>query len=321
MFIFTIVVFSALYFLCDAEETKNNSRLTTPAVGTNGTLGLGFCADSGSCSVGGVEGACVSISGGCCSGTVTSGLCPGSSDIKCCTSNPCSTPYGSGTCKQTSACGGTSVPGYCSGPSDVQCCVGSAPSSCILGEQKGGNCDESTITRGLSNQIIAELNSMGYYFRSLNPSDVHCSNPCTLQSCAADSLESAARSVNDFITINSAFRSSAEQYLLYNWYLTGNCGITLAASPGSSNHEGGRAIDTSNYNYWSGTLSNYGWVHSYPSSDPVHFDYTGCANIASQNLQAFQRLYNRHNSNKISEDGVYGPQTANALYNSPCNGW
>lgn len=63
---------------------------------------------------------CVSISAGCCSGTVTSNLCPGSSDIKCCTNNPCSTPSGSGTCKQTSACSGTSVPGYCTGPSDLQ---------------------------------------------------------------------------------------------------------------------------------------------------------------------------------------------------------
>ncbi len=70
----------------------------------------------------------MSISAGCCSGTVTSGLCPGSSDIKCCTNNPCSTPFGTGTCKQTSACKDSSVPGYCSGPSDIQCCVAGAPS-------------------------------------------------------------------------------------------------------------------------------------------------------------------------------------------------
>ena len=42
-----------------------------------------LCSYEASCNVGGVEGACVSISAGCCSGTVTSGLCPGSSDIKC----------------------------------------------------------------------------------------------------------------------------------------------------------------------------------------------------------------------------------------------
>ena len=287
------------------------------AYGGNSTLGL--CSYEATCSVGGIEGVCVSISAGCCSGTVTSGLCPGSSDIKCCTSNKCSTPSGSGTCKQKSACSGTSVAGYCSGPSDLQCCVGGS-SSCILGTY--GGCDSSGVSAGITNQIVAELNSMGYYFRNLNPTWVHCNGPCTLQDGAANSLEKAAQSKNDYITINSAFRSSAEQYLLYNMYQRGTCGITLAAAPGSSNHEGGKAIDTSNYNYWAGTLAAYGWVHSYPSSDPVHFDYSGCADLASQNLLAFQRLWNRYNPNsKIAEDGIYGSETANALYHTPCSGW
>ena len=96
---------------------------------------------------------------------------------------------------------------------------------------------------------------MGYTFRSLDPNWVHCSSPCSLPASAADSLESAAKSFNDFITINSAFCFSAEKYLLYMWYLQDICCITLAASPGSSNHEGGRAIDTSNYNYWLSNLS------------------------------------------------------------------
>jgi hypothetical protein len=91
--------------------------------------------------------------------------------------------------------------------------------------------------------------------------------------------------------------------------------------PGTSNHEGGRAIDTSYYNYWAGYLANYGWKHSYPSNDPVHFDYLAAADLARENLRAFQRLYNRHNGNKLVEDGIYGPATANALYNSPCGGW
>jgi len=58
----------------------------------------------------------------------------------------------------------------------------------------------------------------------------------------------------------------------------------LAALPGKSNHEGGNAIDTSNYNYWLTTLQAYGWVHSYPSSDPVHFDSNKVSNLASINL-------------------------------------
>jgi hypothetical protein len=90
------------------------------------------CSYSATCTVSGYEGVCVSVSAGCCSGTVTSNLCPGSSDIKCCTQPKCSTPSGSGTCMQTSKCGssgGKSVSGYCTGPSDLQCCVKGGSSS------------------------------------------------------------------------------------------------------------------------------------------------------------------------------------------------
>ena len=110
--------------------------------------------------------------------------------------------------------------------------------------------------------------------------------------------------------------------MLYEWGAKGICGIGLVATPGTSNHEGGRAIDTSNYSYWLTTLTNYGFTHSYPSSDPVHFDYLGSADLAQQNLIAFQKLYNINNPlNKIAEDGIYGPSTATALYNAPCNGY
>ncbi len=104
---------------------------------------LGGCSYSATCTVNGIEGVCVSTSSGCCSGTVrtacknsfipcmifytisvkgvsysifsppqmTSNLCPGSSDIKCCTLNKCFTPYGNGVCEQTSKCSGKSYAG------------------------------------------------------------------------------------------------------------------------------------------------------------------------------------------------------------------
>lgn len=220
----------------------------------------------------------------------------------------------------TSQCGGTSVSGYCAGPSDIQCCVG-GNNGCILGTQNG--CDGS-VANGVTNQIIGVLESMGYTFKEMDSNWIHCSGGCLnkLQSAAADSLAAAAAATGDYITLNSAFRSSAEQYMLYQWYLKGMCYISLAAAPGSSNHEGGRAIDTSYYSYWLNPLANYGWVHSYPSSDPVHFDYSGSPDIAQQNLLAFQKLWNQHNpGNQLDEDGIYGPATADALYNTPCNGW
>ena len=130
---------------------------------------------------------------------------------------------------------------------------------------------------------------MGYTFATLDSTWIHCSSPCVnkLLSSAATALKNAAVSKNDYITLNSAWRSSAQQYLLYNWFLKGICGIGLAAKPGTSNHEGGRAIDTSSYNYWLTTLNSYGWSHPYPTSDAVHFEYTSVSDNPAANLMAF----------------------------------
>lgn len=89
----------------------------------NSTDALKGCSYSATCTVGGIDGICVSKSSGCCTGKLSSGYCPGSNDVQCCTSASCSTPQGSGTCVQTSKCSDTSYAGYCSGPSDIQCCV------------------------------------------------------------------------------------------------------------------------------------------------------------------------------------------------------
>eukprot|EP01035_Chromulina_nebulosa_P017909 gene17909-23529_t len=110
-----------------AGYITNYTKIETPVSFTNSSNTLGSCSYTDTCSVSGYTGSCVSISSSCCStGTVTSGLCAGSSDIKCCTQSTCTTSSASGTCMQTSLCsskGGTSVSGYCVGPSDLQCCI------------------------------------------------------------------------------------------------------------------------------------------------------------------------------------------------------
>lgn len=57
--------------------------------------------------------------------------CPGSSSVQCCLSTSCSTPSGTGTCRNTgNGCsGGSFVSGYCPGSSSVQCCVPTSSSS------------------------------------------------------------------------------------------------------------------------------------------------------------------------------------------------
>lgn len=123
------------------------------------------------------------------------------------------------------------------------------------------------------------------------------------------------------VQINSAFRTVAQQYLLYRWYQLGRCGITAAATPGRSNHESGRALDLQNYSVVIGAMANQGWGHTVPG-DPVHFDHTSSPDIRGRDVAAFQRLWNRNNPNdKIAEDGSYGPATETRLRSAPSEGF
>jgi hypothetical protein len=126
------------------------------------------------------------------------------------------------------------------------------------------------------------------------------------------------------VNITSAFRTLAQQYLLYKWYQTGQCGISLAATPGNSNHETGIAVDVGNYSSVLTAMQAHGWSHSYPSTDPVHYDYTagGTVDLRHESVLAFQRLWNFNNpGDLIGEDGAYGPQTEAKLVISPAEGF
>ena len=141
---------------------------------------------------------------------------------------------------------------------------------------------------------------------------------------ALNSLDQITAAKGDFISLNDAWRSAAAQYLLYCFKVYGKCGQTYpVATPGTSNHEGGVAIDVRYYDFWRGALTSNGWRYPLPGSDPVHFEYgSGAGEYARKNLLAFQRLWNRHNpGRRIDEDGIYGHDTANALFDSPCGGW
>jgi hypothetical protein len=140
-----------------------------------------------------------------------------------------------------------------------------------------------------------------------------------LAPAARDELFAAASGTK--IEVNSAFRTVAQQFLLYRWYQAGRCGVPIAATPGTSNHESGRALDVANYAGLITTLSRHGWAHDV-AGDPVHFDHLGSADLAGQDVLAFQRLWNRnHPSDLIAEDGGYGPMTEARLRASPAGGF
>jgi len=145
-----------------------------------------------------------------------------------------------------------------------------------------------------------------------------------LEKPARDKLVAALKAnPGKSMTLNSALRTIAQQYMLYRWYQSGRCSISLAAKPGASNHETGLALDVSQYSTWKPILANYGfsWLGS---GDPVHFDYTGTGakSYKSLDVKAFQRLWNRnHPTDTIDTDGVWGPQTEARMKKSPAGGF
>ena len=140
-----------------------------------------------------------------------------------------------------------------------------------------------------------------------------------LEPDAAADLEDEA--IGHSITINSALRTVAQQYLLVRWFNDGRCGISAAAAVGHSNHESGRAVDLANWSDRLQSMPARGWAHDV-AGDPVHFDHTASADIRNRDVTGFQTLWNRNNpGDQIAVDGAYGPQTEARLKRSPATGF
>jgi len=188
-------------------------------------------------------------------------------------------------------------------------------------------CPTSSV-RGLSRQIIAEMNllvpNVLMDFRSSNivlaDNNVHP----FLQATARSALREAVEERGQPITINSAYRTVAQQHLLRRQFEEGRCRIAAAAQPGRSNHEDGLALDVDDFNAWKPFLENNGWEQLGPH-DPVHFTFVGGgtrSDIGGIGVRAFQHLWNVHSpTDRIAEDGAFGAQTRLRLDNSPAEGF
>ena len=113
---------------------------------------------------------------------------------------------------------------------------------------------------------------------------------CFLQQKAVAALDTLTSTLKETLYLESAWRSTAQQHILYQYYKSGLCGITLAKKPGKSNHEGGVAIDVSveHHPQWKVRLLDNGWSWPYPVIDPVHFEFgEGALDFAKVNLIAF----------------------------------
>ncbi|EGK90292.1 peptidoglycan-binding protein [Microcoleus vaginatus] len=180
----------------------------------------------------------------------------------------------------------------------------------------------TAVVNGLSQQLIYQLQLMMpdafVSFDDLNVDLLDAAFPY-VQSPAKHALQRAIQDRGQTMQINSAYRTIAQQMLLYNDRFNNSNPV---APPGASNHQTGLAIDIEDATGWEVYLMRYGW-NPLPG-DPPHFDYQGGGTIdlRSKSILAFQQLWNQNHPNeRISEDGGFGPQTENALNLSPAPGF
>ncbi|MDX2090470.1 MAG: M15 family metallopeptidase [Kofleriaceae bacterium] len=185
---------------------------------------------------------------------------------------------------------------------------------------------ETSVVLELSRQIADEVNCLmpGQLVTFDETAEIQFTGsavlPYTSTKGRAD-LYAATQGAGMQLRITSAFRTVAQQYLLYRWFQLGRCGIPDAATPGRSNHESGRAVDVSNYSAWIARMGNEGWSHNIPG-DPVHFEHLSSPDIRGADVLAFQKLWNRNApEDQIAEDGEYGPMTAARLKMAPAEGF
>src|SRR5215831_18349837 len=187
------------------------------------------------------------------------------------------------------------------------------PGGPTIGSFTGGSNCSTSVVRGISIQIADEIECMapGSFGSFAEGNGITFSGSAVLPFLAPDAItDLQAVAASSPIQINSAFRTVAQQYLLYEWFQQGRCGIAAAATPGNSNHETGRAVDLANWSAVVSVMSNHGWAHDVPGDD-VHFDHLASPDLRGMDVHAFQRLWNRNHPNDlISEDGAYGSTTA-----------
>lgn len=184
-------------------------------------------------------------------------------------------------------------------------------------------CGTSAI-RELDRQIIKIMGSNALVsFEDLNVAASGGGVWFYLQPAAKEALQRAINDRGKKLIVVSAYRTIAQQFLLFKQFQEGRCGNIPAARPPLSNHQSGLALDIEDYHGWKRFLEYHGWQWL-GDHDPAHFDFVGGGTIdlTEINVRAFQKLWNQNNPNDIiDEDGDYGPETERRLADSPAEGF
>lgn len=179
---------------------------------------------------------------------------------------------------------------------------------------------------GLDQQLIDRLNILRpnslVSFDDLNVEMDGATWPY-LQPPAKQALQQAIDERGIRLVVASAYRTIAQQLVLWNLPRDERCRIPIAARPSRSNHQSGLALDIRDYQGWKPFLEKYGWRWLGPTDAP-HFDYVGSntIDIRANSVLAFQQLWNLNNpTDRIIEDGSYDAETEQRLNNSPVDGF
>lgn len=183
------------------------------------------------------------------------------------------------------------------------------------------------VVRGLDKQLIAQMNLIApnslVSIEELNIQIVGSSVYPLLQPAAKEALSKAIKERGTKLNVISAYRTIAQQLILFNHAQAGRCGIKNASRPGQSNHQSGLALNISDPDGWEPFLEKQGWRR--PVMDvPALFEFvgTGTQDIRAIAVKAFQHLWNLNNpQDLITVDGIFGRQTESRLGSSPINGF
>ncbi|MFB2836614.1 peptidoglycan-binding protein [Floridanema evergladense] len=197
-----------------------------------------------------------------------------------------------------------------------------APKASFNGLVKDAPRANTSVVNGLSQQLIYQINLIvPDALVSFDDLDVELGSAAYpfVPPAAKQALQEAIERRGKRLVVNSAYRTLAQQMLLYNGRFNNPNPV---AAPGTSNHQSGLALDIEDRQGWLPFLEGSGW---HPlAGDPPHLDYRGqgAKDLRRETILAFQQLWNKNHPNeKIGEDGRWGPKTESCLNRSPAMGF
>lgn len=193
-------------------------------------------------------------------------------------------------------------------------------------------CPNTVILKGLNDQLLAEMQALApsnlVKIDDLNVVLGSGAIPFVGGPTAKAKLKAAIDRRGVTMKINSAYRTFAQQFLLFRekQFGRGGCGIAKVANPGRSNHESGLALDIQDPLTWKPFMQAQGWRH-FGSGDLPHYDFMGGTDLRKLGIMAFQVLWNKHNpTDKIKPDGLLlrkwqDSETIKRLLKTPIHGF